>query len=186
MCLKCKESLSRRITNISTANNVWGVEVGLSKFSMVCAMTNLWCLCHLICDPDEASTLHTEWSPSLWQLSLNRKSSSYKNTTMRYYRHLHKGPITIYTHTEVPLSSLSVFFVCSGLQAHLAGVVWWQELCDPRFPWTSESQRVSSGEIREEKMVRSLWSDPSFFCVMCFCCSLLLFLKMNSKIKVLQ
>ncbi len=184
LCLKCKESLSRRITNISTTNNVWVVEVGLSKFSIVCAVTNLWCLCHLICTPDEASTLHTEWSPSLWQLSPNRKSSSYKNTTMRYYTLLDKGPITIYTHTEVPLSSLSVF-LCSGLQAHLAGVVWWQDLRDPRFPWTSESQRVSSGEIWEEKMVRSFWSDPSFFCVV-FLCSMLLFLKMNSKIKVFK
>jgi len=50
-------------------------------------------------------------------------------------------------------SSKYSLFLCSGLQTHLAGVVWRQELSDPRFPWTSESQRVSSGEIWEEKMV---------------------------------
>lgn len=116
-------------------------------------------VCHLICTPDEASILHTEWSPFLWQLSPNRKSSSYKNTAMRYYTLWH---ITVYAHTEARLSIFSFLF--SDLQTHLAGIVWWQELCGPRFPWTSESQRVSSGEIWEEKMVRSPWSDPSSFC----------------------
>lgn len=71
---------------------------------------------------------------------------------MRYYRHLHKGPITIYTHTEVPLSSLSVF-LCAQVCKHI-----WLGLYDDKssvIPDFREPQKVK--EFLQEKYEKKRW-----------------------------
>lgn len=132
-------------------------------------MANLWCLSFDLYPRRGLNPPHRVKSISMTTFTQQEIEFLQKHSNEVLHAWTHYSLCTYW-------GSSNIFsFLCSGLQTHLAGVVWWQELCGPRFPWTSESQRVSSGEIWEEKMVRSLWSDPASFGDT-FLCSMLGFL----------